>query len=205
MIKEKLTDKQENIYNYIVSYSKEYGFPPTREEIARHFNLKQKASILHQLQALEKKGYIKMLKKVARGIEILKQVTSGIPIVGEIAAGSGLLAEDNVIGKWDPTQNGEIPKQAFALLVRGESMIEAGILQGDIVFIDPTIKPKDGDMGAVLIDGEATIKYIHYGIDTVTLRPANRLLTDKEIPKSYSALNIIGPVIAMWRQLKNKN
>jgi repressor LexA len=204
MINEKLTEKQESIYNYIVSYSKEFGFPPTREEIARHFNLKQKASIIHQLQALEKKGYIKMLKKVARGIEILNQVTQGIPIVGEIAAGSGLLAEENVIGKWDPAKNGEIPKQAFALLVRGESMIEAGILEGDIVFIDPTIKPKNGDMGAVLIDGEATIKYILYNPDTVTLRPANKFLTDKIIPTNYSALNIIGPVIAMWRQLKNR-
>jgi repressor LexA len=199
-----LTEKQESIYNYIAGYAREYGFPPTREEIARHFNLKQKASIIHQLQALESKGFIRLIKKVARGIEILNKVTDGVPIIGEIAAGSGLLAEENVIARWDPTRTGEIPKQAFALNVRGESMIEVGIFEGDIVFIDPTIKPRNGDMGAVLIDGEATVKYIYYDLDTVTLKPANKLLRDRIVPKDYSALNIIGPVIAMWRQFKNK-
>jgi repressor LexA len=199
-----LTEKQESIYSYIVSYAKEYGFPPTREEIARHFNLKQKASIIHQLQALESKGFIRLIKKVARGIEILNKITNGIPIIGEIAAGSGLLAEENVIARWDPARSGEIPKQAFALHVRGESMIEVGIFEGDIVFIDPTIKPRDGDMGAVLIDGEATVKYIFYDTDTITLKPANKLLSERKVPKDYSALNIIGPVIAMWRQFKNR-
>jgi len=197
-----LTEKQEGLYNYIVSYSQENGFPPTREEIAKHFNLKQKASVIHQLQALEKKGFIKLMKKVARGIEIVKRVASGVPIVGEIAAGSGLLAEESIIQRWDPINTGEIPKQAFALQVRGESMIDAGIFEGDIVFVDPNLKPKNGEIGAVIIDGEATIKYIHYEPETVILRPANKMMQKRVVETNYSSLNIIGPVIAMWRQMK---
>ena len=204
MTDNQLTEKQEGLFNYIVSYSQENGFPPTREEIAKHFNLKQKASIVHQLQALEKKGFIRLMKKVARGIEIVKRVASGVPILGEIAAGSGLLAEEGTIQRWDPINTGEIPKQAFALQVRGESMIEAGIFEGDIVFIDPNIKPKSGDMGAVIIDGEATVKYIFFETDTVVLRPANKMMQKRVVEPNYSALNIIGPVIAMWRQMKLK-
>ncbi len=204
MSESQLTEKQENLFNYIVSYSQENGFPPTREEIARHFNLKQKASVIHQLQALEKKGFVRLMKKVARGIEIIKRVSSGVPILGEIAAGSGLLAEESIVQRWDPINTGEIPKQAFALQVRGESMIEAGIFEGDIVFVDPNIKPKSGDIGAIIIDGEATVKYIFYEPDTIILRPANKMMQKRIIEKSYSALNIIGPVIAMWRQMKLK-
>jgi repressor LexA len=204
MTDNQLTEKQEGLFNYIVQYSQENGFPPTREEIAKHFNLKQKASVVHQLQALEKKGFIRLMKKVARGIEIVKRVASGVPILGEIAAGSGLLAEESIIQRWDPINTGEIPKQAFALQVRGESMIEAGIFEGDIVFIDPNIKPKSGDMGAVIIDGEATVKYIFYETDTVVLRPANKMMQKRIVEPNYSALNIIGPVIAMWRQMKLK-
>lgn len=204
MADNQLTEKQESLFNYIVSYSQESGFPPTREEIAKHFNLKQKASVVHQLQALEKKGFIKLMKKVARGIEIVKRVASGVPILGEIAAGSGLLAEESIIQRWDPINTGEIPKQAFALQVRGESMIEAGIFEGDIVFIDPNIKPKSGDIGAIIIDGEATVKYIFYESDSVILRPANRMMQKRIVEKTYPSLNIIGPVIAMWRQMKLK-
>jgi len=199
-----LTEKQSKLYDYIVNFSNEWGFPPTREEIARYFNLKQKSSVIHQLQALEKKGYIKLLKNVARGIEIIKQNTKGgIPVLGEIAAGNGLLAEENIIKNWDPLSSGELPKHTFALLVRGESMIEAGIFEGDIVFVDPNITPRNGEIAAVLIEGEATIKYIFYENEHIILHPANKVMQNRIIEKNNPSLNILGRVIAMWRQLKN--
>jgi len=196
-----LTEKQKEIFDYIVDYVQENGFPPTREEIAKNFNLKQKASVGHQLQALEKKGFIKIINKVARGIEI---VASGIPVIGEIAAGSGLLAEENVLGRWDPINNGDVPKKAFALQVRGESMIEAGILPDDIVFVDPVTRPKDGDIGAVMVDGEATIKYLFFGKDTLTLQPANKMMQKRVVQMEYSSLSVLGSVVALWRQVKQK-
>jgi len=198
-----LTEKQAKLFEYIMSYSNECGFPPTREEIAKYFNLKQKSSVIHQLQALEKKGYIKLLKSVARGIEIIKQNSKGIPVLGEIAAGNGLIAEENIIKNWDPVSSGELPKHTFALLVRGESMIEAGIFEGDIVFIDPNIKPRNGEIAAVLIEGEATIKYIFYENEHIILRPANKVMQKRIIEKNDPSLNILGKVIAMWRQLNN--
>lgn len=199
-----LTEKQQTLLNFISSYIEENGFPPTREEIARHFNLKQKASIIHQLQALEKKGYIKIQKKVARGIEILNKKQNGIPIVGEIAAGSGLVAEENIIERWDPINTGKIPKNSFALQVRGESMIEAGIFEGDIVFVDPNVKPKDGDICAIIIEGEATIKHLFYNDEYIVLQPANKMMQKRIVDKSNQSLNIIGPVIAIWRQIKTR-
>ena len=204
MVGNELTEKQKELFDYIVSYVEESGFPPTREEIAKHFNLKQKASVIHQLQALEKKGFIKIINKVARGIEIIKSVVSGVPMLGEIAAGSGLLAEENILGTWDPIRNGDIPKQTFALKVCGESMIGAGIFPDDIVLVDPNDKPNDGDIGAVLVDGEATIKHLFFGDGTLTLEPANDMMQKRVIETDYSTINVLGSVIAVWRPIKSK-
>jgi repressor LexA len=204
MVKTELTEKQTEILDYILNYSQKNGFPPTKTEIAKYFNQQTTTGIVQYLKALEKKGFIKLLKNVARGIQIVKPSDFGVPVFGEIAAGSGLLAEENISGRWDPIKNGDIPKGTFALKVIGESMIEAGIFPNDILFVDPNTKPKSGDIGAVIVDGEATVKYIFYGNGTLTLEPANKMMQKRVVETDYSSLNILGSVIAMWRQMKLK-
>jgi repressor LexA len=198
-----ITVKQQKMLDYIINYSQENGFPPTRAEISTHFNLKQKASIINQLRALEKKGFIKIKSKVARGIEIVGSLISGFPIVGEISAGSGLPAEENILGMWNPIKNKNISKQTFALQIRGESMIEAGIFNGDTVLIDPTKKPKNGTIGAVLVDGDAVVKYIFYGDGSIILKPANSAMQERIIEIDNNSLTVIGSVVAVWREINN--
>ena len=200
-----LTEKQKQVFDYITNYTEENGFPPTREEIASCCGMKYTSGIVNHLQALERKGFIRLLKKVARGIEIIKQFGYNIPIVGEIAAGEGLLAEENIIGEWDPVGKKDVPKTTFVFKVRGESMIEASILVGDMVLVDKALKPKDGDMAAVEVDGEATLKYIYFGDGTITLKPANSTMRKRVIKVDNPTLRILGTVIAIWRELKIKH
>jgi repressor LexA len=201
MAGKELTEKQKQIFDYITDYAKDYGFPPTREEIADHCGMKYKSGIVNHLQALERKGFIRLLKKVARGIEILKPFDFNIPIVCEIAAGAGLLAEENITEWWNPISNKELPNKTFAFRVRGKSMLEAGIFPNDIVFVDPATKPKDGDIGVILVDGEAVVKYVYYGDGILTLESGNRI-EKRTVETSNSSLIILGTVIAIWRHMK---
>jgi len=204
LIKKELSEKQKSVLDYIVNYSQENGFPPTKKEISQHFNQNNLTMTCRHLEALEKKGFIKVLKRVARGIQVIKPCDFYVPMVGVIAAGMGLLAEQNIIGKFDPIANRDVPKESFGLTVKGDSMIEAGIFSGDTVIINPLVKPSDGDIGAIIVDGDATIKYIFYNKDTVILKPANKTMSDIVIKTGQQDINIVGSVVAVWRKMKSK-
>lgn len=198
-----LTKKQQKIINFIRGYIDEYSYPPTYDEIATHFNMK-KPSVFDHLNAIERKGYLKKIPKRARTIELFEHLTSTksitIPILGKIAAGSPLLAVENIEGTlkldWSLVRN----KKSFALRVKGESMIDAGIRDGDLVIISIQPVVEDNEIAAVLVDDEVTLKYYQANADAIRLIPANPKFKPIIIRRGTKDVRIIGKVTGLIRK-----
>lgn len=174
-----LTPRQKAIYDFILKTVREKGYPPTLEEIGTGFRIASKNGVADHLKALARKGYIRRAGR--RAIEILsplgKPVTTAfreVPIVGRIAAGRPVLAEENFEG-WLSLPNELAPgKESFILKVKGDSMMDAGILDGDLVVVHRQDTAQNGDIVCALINGEATLKkYLKKG-DTITLKAENK-------------------------------
>lgn len=197
-----LTEKQKQILNYIVAYSKEKKYPPSIREIAEHFKITPKGAYDH-LKALEKKGVIKTEKNRSRAIELLldeqKEEVVKIPLVGRIAAGAPILAEEYV-EEYIAFPKSMLPshneKEVFALRVRGDSMINANIHDGDIAVILKTSQVKDGDIVVALLGDEATLKYFYKEKDFVRLEPAN----PKYRPIVTKEVIILGKLIGLYKK-----
>ncbi len=202
---DKLTDRQAKVFNFIESHANRYGYPPTIREIADHIGAKWSHGIERHLQALEKKGYIKRESVKSRGIR-LSQTTTGtpVPLVGRITAGKPILAVEN-IGEsivLDPafTRGGETN---FLLMVEGNSMKDAGILDGDLVLVRQQSTAEQGEIVAALIDDEAaTVKRFRQEGDRIVLKPENADF--QPIVSDSSSVKIIGKVMAVLRLLDNQ-
>ncbi len=210
--RKEMTARQEEIYEYIKKYSKENHMPPTVREIGNHFDISSTNGVRSILAALIKKGYINRSPRLSRGIEIVntkedtaaKEAPSNtieIPIVGRVAAGTPILAVQNLEGTVTIDRDFlACRSDVFALRVKGDSMINAGIFDGDLIFAR---QQKTADLGEIVvaqIDNEATVKYYHPSSDHVELRPANPkykpiIVNDK---KDFS---IAGRVIGVMRRV----
>ncbi len=201
-----LTDRQESILRFIIDSIRDYGRPPTIAEIGEEFGITSTNGVNDHLIALDKKGYIERSSK-ARGIHVTPKGATGlyqndsalVPLLGHVAAGQPILAEENIEDY--VAVSGALAKHgAFCLRVHGDSMIEDGILDGDTVVIDPTLRPKRGDVVVALLEDEATVKYYHPKGRNVELRPANSTMSPIVAPAA--ALQIQGVVVSVQRTLK---
>jgi repressor LexA len=185
--KNQLTDRQEEILKFINSYREVNGFPPTIREIARQFGISSTFGVKKHLDALVKKGYLHIESNASRGISTLhsneptsptifesNDIFNRIPVIGRVAAGTPILAEENIEGSLviDPTLTSK-SSDSFALRVKGDSMINAGIFDGDFVIVEPQQEAKTGDIVVALIDDEATVKTFERKNDKVRLLPEN--------------------------------
>ena len=193
-------NKQTEILEFIQYKIENEGYSPSIREIAEKVNLKSTSSVHHHLNNLIEKGLLSKKANQPRTLTSNKIITSfkTVPIVGEIAAGSPLLAEENKIGEISVPQE-KFNQNLFALKVNGDSMLDAGIHDGDIVVIDKGVEPKNGDIGAFMInDTEATVKYL----DTISgkrfLIPANKNYNNQEI---NSNIQPIGKVVSLFRDI----
>ena len=165
MAQGKISKKQKEILEYIKSQILERGYPPAVREICEAVNLKSTSSVHSHLETLEKNGYIHRDPTKPRAIEILDDTFNltrremvNVPIVGRVAAGEPILAQENV-ENYFPVPTEFMPNnQTFLLKVKGESMINAGILDGDMVLVEQTPSASNGDMVVALIDDGATVK-----------------------------------------------
>ena len=194
------SNKQTEILEFIQYKIENEGYSPSIREIAEKVNLKSTSSVHHHLNNLIEKGLLSKKANQPRTLTSNKIITSfkTVPIVGEIAAGSPLLAEENKIGVISVPQE-KFNQNLFALKVNGDSMLDAGIHDGDIVVIDKGVEPKNGDIGAFMInDTEATVKYL----DTISgkryLIPANKNYNNQEI---NSNIQPIGKVVSLFRDI----
>lgn len=173
--------RQKQILNFLREYIEKYGHAPTLVEIARKLGVKSLATVHEHLQTLERKGLIKKSSGLVRGIEILDkkigEVIRGVelPLLGFIAAGSPIEPYTDSQATFQVSPNMVSPaKKSFVLQVRGESMIEDGILDGDFVVVEETNQAKNGDIVVAMIEnGVVTLKRFFKEKDRVRLEPAN--------------------------------
>jgi repressor LexA len=209
-MEDKLTERQKDILDFICQYKDESGYPPTLREIGKHFGISSTFGVKRHLDALEKKGFIAILTNMSRGITILKPellknsmnysgYVNNVPIVGQVAAGTPVLAVENIEGSIaiDPSYMKK-SENAFALKVKGDSMINAGILEGDLVIVSPLQEAKNGETIVAMINGEVTVKNFEKKKDIVQLNPEN----DKYQPIIVTAkdeFSVLGKVVGIFR------
>lgn len=202
-----LTARQKQILNYICSYSNLKGYPPSVREICKATNLKSTATVHGYLTQLEKKGYIRREMQKPRAIEVtdarssLASVSDNIikiPLVGKVTAGLPILAQENIEEffafpkEMIPTSDDNL----FMLLIKGDSMIGAGILDGDYVIVQSTTTAENGDIVVALIEDEATIKRFYKEENYFRLQPENQFME----PIIVKNLCILGKVIGLYRK-----
>ncbi len=194
-----VSKKQEEILNYIDKTIKSNGYSPTVREICEAVGLKSTSTVQYHLKKLIDLGFLNKSENISRSITS-RTVDSkyGIPILGEISAGQPLIAEENYIGEL-PYFGNEINTELIALKINGDSMIDAGLYNDDLVVIDKSLVPADGDIGAFLIHNtEATVKYVDTIADKRYLIPANKNYDNIEIDENITQ---IGKVVSLFRDM----
>ncbi len=210
-VRKDMTARQEEVYEYIKKYSKENRMPPTVREIGNHFEISSTNGVRSILAALIKKGYINRSPRLSRGIEIVdtdkessKNAPSNtieIPIVGRVAAGTPILAVQNLEGTVTIDRDFlACRSDVFALRVKGDSMINAGIFDGDLIFARQQKTADRGEIIVAQIDNEATVKYYHPSSDHVELRAANPKYKPI-IVNNKKDFSIAGRVIGVMRRV----
>ena len=205
MAQGKISKKQQEILEYIKNQILQRGFPPAVREICEAVNLKSTSSVHSHLETLEKNGYIRRDPTKPRAIEILDDTFNltrremvNVPIIGQVAAGQPILAEQN-IEDYFPIPADRMPnKQTFLLKVKGESMINAGILNGDYVLVKQQEVARNGDMVVALVEDSATVKTFYKEDGYYRLQPEN----DEMDPILVNEVSIMGKVIGVFRFMK---
>jgi len=201
-----LTERQKAILNFIEAYWQKHSISPSFREIQDHFHFKSPNAVSKHLQALEKKGYITQKRgdtfTKSRSIVPLSPQAYQVPLVGKIVAGIPVAAEDHVEDFFDLTSLGinNNSNSYFALKIHGDSMINAHILDGDIVVIKKQSRVQNNDIAAVLWNGEATIKFVQKKDEQITLVPANNTMQPIPIlPENTDSFQILGRAVTIIR------
>jgi repressor LexA len=226
--REALTDRQKEVLEFIQRSIDARGYPPTLREIGEHMGIRSTNGVNDHLKALEKKGYLAREDLKSRALRPLRAIDGGkapargvgnvapalgmgddlveIPLVGRVAAGQPLLAVENredtvrvdrfFIGN---SKTGEV----FALRVKGDSMIEDGIHDGDFIFVKKQITADKGDIVVALIEDEATVKRYYPEGDVIRFQPANSTMDPILVKRrDFKSVNLIGVVVGVYRKIR---
>ncbi len=201
----KITAKQQEILEYIKDEILKRGYPPAVREICEAVHLKSTSSVHSHLETLEKNGYIRRDPTKPRAIEIcddsfqmVRTEMASIPVIGTVAAGQPILAQEN-IESYFPVPAEILPSgDSFILKVKGDSMINAGILSGDQIFVQCCNTARNGDMVVALVDDSATVKTFYKEVDHIRLQPEN----DTMDPIIVDDCQILGKVFGVMRIFK---
>ena len=207
-----LTKRQQEIFDFIKRYSAKYGYPPTVRDIGKAVGLASSSTVHAHLANLEKLGLLRRDPTKPRAIELLDRVSEtvvdnvrslvsgpGLPVVGQVAAGAPLLAEENI------EEYVQVPEVAggghntgeYVLRVRGESMIDAGILEGDYVVVRPQDTARDGEIIVALVGEEATVKRFFRESNHIRLQPENATME----PIRSKDVRVMGRVVGLFRSV----
>ena len=200
----KISPKQQEILDYIKSQILERGFPPAVRDICDAVHLKSTSSVHSHLETLEKNGYIRRDPTKPRAIEILddsfnftRREMVNVPMIGSVAAGEPILAEQNIENYFPIPMEFMPNNQTFMLKVKGESMINAGIFDGDLVLVEQCQTARNGEMVVALIEDGATVKTFYKEKAAIRLQPEN----DSMDPIIVTDVKILGKVIGVFRFL----
>lgn len=193
-------EKQQKILDFIRSEIETKGYPPSVREICAAVGLRSTSSVHMHLTQLEKKGLIRRDATKPRALELLDSPLSKartVPLVGKVTAGQPILAIENIEDQLIiPNDLAAMDTELFALRVQGKSMIEAGILDGDIVIVHSQERAENGDIIVALIGDEATLKRIYYENGHVRLQPENHTMAPIIVPRA----EVRGKVVALVRR-----
>ena len=197
-----LTIRQQQVLEFITSHLDNNGYPPTLREISAHLGVSGSLPATKHLVALEKKGYIKR-DSVSRGIGLTTSLSQSVslPIVGAVRAGQLSPAVEDIQGYFSVDQQAVKGSGCFFLRVKGDSMINAGILDGDLAMIRPQETAMNRDTVVAMVDGEATLKWFYKEADHIRLQPANPNMEPIIIRPGDGEVTIVGKVIGVYRQL----
>ncbi|MFH1862135.1 MAG: transcriptional repressor LexA [bacterium] len=200
-----LTQRQQEVLDFIRRTLNQKGYPPSIREIGAHFRIRSTNGVRSILLALERKGEIRRKPLLSRSIELTNPVGSAlelppsllrVPIIGRVAAGQPILAEQNVEGVVVVDKDLLKGENTFALRVRGESMVGAGIFDGDLVFARQQSDFRQGDIVVAVIGDEATVKYYYPDNGNIRLEPANHyfqpIIIERDTPEFYIAGKVVG-------------
>jgi repressor LexA len=201
----RLTQRQQEVLDFIQTFTDAHGVPPTVREIGGRFHVTPRAAFDH-LRALERKGYLRRRSTEGRTSRALTLATPApsrreVPILGRIAAGAPLLAEENREGALplDPGWVGGRGDDVFGLRVRGESMINAHIVEGDLVLVRRQDHAQTGDIVVALVDGEATVKRFGRDAKAVVLKPEHPTMAPIVVREGEKDVRILGKVVGLVR------
>lgn len=207
MKKLQITDRQQEILSFIQEYVDFNGYPPTYREIGKKFNIVSTFGVKRHIDALVKKGFLNNESNLSRTLSLVvnnnpiqkENNVIEIPVVGRVAAGSPILAQENIEGNFSIDKNLlKNHTECFGLKVRGDSMINAGILEGDLVIIQPQKEAVNGEIIVALIGDEATMKRYLIDDGRVFLVPENENYEAIEVD-NLENFSIIGKVIGVFR------
>ncbi len=204
-MKSDLTPRQEIILNYIRHYINLHGYPPSVRDICKATGLSSSSTVHGHLNSLENKGYIRREPTRSRAIELLatypgapkaSKTMVSVPLLGKITAGKPILAAENIEDVFSLPAELTGNKEAFILQFKGDSMIEAGILNNDYLIVQSQDSAENGDIVVALLDNKTTIKYFYREQDYIKLVPANSNMQ----PVCAHEVTIIGKVIGLYRR-----
>lgn len=205
MAREQLSDKQQQILEFIKRRILDKGYPPAVREICEAVNLRSTSSVHSHLETLERKGYIHRDPTKPRAIEIIdddfnlaRREIINIPVVGTVTAGEPILAVQNIEDYFPMLPDRINNKNTFMLHVRGESMINAGIFDGDLVIVEQQSTAENGDIVVAMIEDSATVKTFYKEDGYYRLQPEN----DSMEPIIVNEVSIIGKVVGLYRSMK---
>ncbi len=196
-----LTKRQEEILNLIKTHILDFGFPPTRADIAKTLGFKSPNAAEQHLRAIEKKGFIKILSGASRGIVLSDSDSDEIPIIGLVAAGGPILAQENVEKTIPRSRNLFSNDIDYYLRVKGDSMVDVGIYEEDLIGVSKSKDFKVGNIVVARINDEVTVKtLIEMSQTKVVLRPENQNYKDIIINPEIDELAIEGSCVALVRE-----
>jgi repressor LexA len=203
MVELNLTKRQQEIFEYVKRHRAEHGYPPTVRDIGKAIGLTSSSTVHAHLANLEKLGLLRRDPTKPRAIEVLVDkaksavAPAGLPVVGQVAAGQPVLAEENIEEYVPVPQIAGGDEGEFVLRVMGDSMIKAGIFEGDYVVVRPQETATDGEIVVALVGEEATVKRFYREKDHIRLQPEN----DAVAPILSREVKLLGRVVGVCRRV----
>jgi len=210
-MKTTLTTRQAGVLSFLKDHLEKKGYPPTLREIAAHFKMRGPKGAQKHLKTLIRKGFVRKPPGLSRAIEVIGRRPASdrsiaFPIAGQVRAGDPLLALEQVEDylhldrRLVPGLSGP-ETGAFVLKITGDSMIEAGILEGDLALVQPDPQPRNGEIVVALVNDEATVKRFYKDRAMIRLEPANARMKPIVIRPNQEEVRIVGKVVAIIRKL----
>lgn len=206
-MRQPLTARQREALDFITHCLDERGYPPTLREIGEHMGIRSTNGVNDHLKALERKGYLVREELKSRALRPVDfddaKVT--IPILGRVAAGTPILATESsddrvIVDRF--FLGAHSAREVFGLIVRGDSMIEDGIYDGDYIFVRKQSTADNGEIVVVMIEGEATCKRYYLEADRIRLQPANETMAPIYVHRSeFRSIDILGKVVGVYRRV----